>query len=299
MTTHSNTDYSQVFGENLSNLWDPNGLPYSAELLNRIQAPWELLQSDVFQEVFAQARQRKGQNSLPNDQRLGLITQDTILYQGEWLQEPDEVISGLDRCTKKGLKIEIHGSELKGASYIQAGTTIVASQDSSQSISLGQGCFIQSGSYLAGPISLGDYCEVRQGAYLRGKIVAGNHCVLGHTSEFKNVILHDGAKAAHFAYVGDSILGASANLGAGTKVSNLKITPGPIHIALGGLGKVNTEMIKLGGILGDRVETGCNAVLNPGSLLGADCKVYPTLAVASGWYRKRSWLTPKTKGSKE
>ena len=100
---------------------------------------------------------------------------------------------------------------------------------------------------------------MRQGAYIRGNVLIGEHCVVGHATEIKSSVLLGDSKAGHFAYIGDSILGR-VNLGAGTKLANLKITGSPIVITVAGK-EYHTGLKKFGAILGDGVETGCNSVL--------------------------------------
>jgi UDP-N-acetylglucosamine diphosphorylase / glucose-1-phosphate thymidylyltransferase / UDP-N-acetylgalactosamine diphosphorylase / glucosamine-1-phosphate N-acetyltransferase / galactosamine-1-phosphate N-acetyltransferase len=147
-----------------------------------------------------------------------------------------------------------------------------------EEIEIGAGCVVEAGAFLRGPLILGEGCEVRHGAYLRGGIVAGKGCVLGHASEFKNCILLDGAKAPHFNYVGDSILGRRVNMGAGSKLSNVKITHGNVSVRAGDH-TIDSGLRKFGAILGDDVEIGCNAVLNPGAMVGPRSSVYPNACV--------------------
>lgn len=152
-------------------------------------------------------------------------------------------------------------------------------------ISIGAGTVIEPGSYIKGPCIIGKNCIVRHGAYLRGDLIAGDHCVLGHDSEFKHSILLDHAHAAHFAYVGDSILGNHVNLGAGTICSNLKLNKQPVTIRSGN-DRIKTGLRKFGTIMGDQVQTGCNSVMNPGTLLGKEVVCYPCIniggVIASG-----------------
>jgi bifunctional N-acetylglucosamine-1-phosphate-uridyltransferase/glucosamine-1-phosphate-acetyltransferase GlmU-like protein len=107
----------------------------------------------------------------------------------------------------------------------------------------------------------------------------------------KGSILLDGAKAPHFAYVGDSILGRDVNLGAGTKLANLKVIPGSITITAGNK-RYKTGRRKLGAILGDGTETGCNSVTSPGTLLGPHSIVYAGVAVPGGYYPKKTYIMP-------
>lgn len=143
-----------------------------------------------------------------------------------------------------------------------------------EQISIGKGTVLEPGAYIKGPCIIGKNCTVRHGAYIRGDFICGNNCVIGHDTEVKNVIFLDGVHAAHFAYVGDSILGNKVNLGAGTKCANLKLDNGKIVIAINGE-RIETGLRKFGAIIGDGCQTGCNSVLNPGTLLGKNVCCYP------------------------
>ena len=150
-------------------------------------------------------------------------------------------------------------------------------------IAIGPECRIEPGAVLRGPLIIGEGCEIRTGAYLRGRIVTGRGCVVGAHSEVKGTILLDRAHAPHQNYVGDSILGADVNLGAGTILSNVKNVGREIDLRHDGT-VVHTGLRKLGAILGDGCRTGCNAVLNPGTLMGPGCVVYPNATLRSGFY---------------
>lgn len=128
---------------------------------------------------------------------------------------------------------------------------------------------------LIGPAWIGAKTEIRPGAFVRGNVIVGEGCVLGNACEFKNCLLLDGVQVPHFSYVGDSILGNRAHLGAGVICSNLRLDQKPISIR-GADVVYETGLRKLGAILGDAAEVGCNAVLNPGSLLGRRALVSPT-----------------------
>jgi len=127
---------------------------------------------------------------------------------------------------------------------------------------------------IIGPTWIGAKTEIRPGAYIRGNVIAGEKCVLGNSSEFKNCVLMDQVQAPHFNYVGDSILGNGAHLGAGVICSNLRLDQGQIVARLPE-GAVETGLRKFGAILGDKAEVGCNAVLNPGTLLGPRALIAP------------------------
>ncbi len=160
-------------------------------------------------------------------------------------------------------------------------------------IIIGARTVVEPGALIKGPTVIGADTEVRQGAYLRGNCLIGNRCVVGHTTEIKGSIMLDEAQAGHFAYIGDSILGKNVNLGAGTKLANLKIIPGTVMIAIERKYH-NTGRRKLGAILGDRTETGCNSVTSPGTLMKPDSIVYPGISVPGGYYPENSCVMPSS-----
>lgn len=143
-------------------------------------------------------------------------------------------------------------------------------------ISIGQGTIIEPGAYIKGPCIIGKGCHIRHGAYIRGNVIIGDHAVVGHTTEVKHSILLNHAQAAHFAYLGDSIIGNHVNLGAGTKCANLRLNGEPI-IVRDQQESISTGLRKFGAIIGDQSQIGCNVVLNPGSVLGKSVHAHPTL----------------------
>jgi len=141
-------------------------------------------------------------------------------------------------------------------------------------ISIGPGTIIEPGAYIQGPVILGPYNHIRHGAYIRGYVVTGENCVIGHSTEVKHSILLNGAQAAHFNYVGDSILGNEVNLGAGVKLANYRLDHKDVDILWKGE-KISTGLRKFGAIIGDGTQIGCNAVTNPGTLIGSRAFCYP------------------------
>lgn len=133
-------------------------------------------------------------------------------------------------------------------------------------ISIGEGSIVEPGAYIEGPCLIGKGCQVRHGAYLRSFVLTGNGCVLGHASEFKHSILLNHTHAAHFNYVGDSILGNHVNLGAGVICANFRLDHKEIRVEVNG-NRFETGINKLGAIIGDHSQLGCNSVTNPGVLL--------------------------------
>ncbi len=200
-----------------------------------------------------------------------VMGQTQVLYDGEVIESGFEI----DASGKKPL-VKMDGSILDGASIIYEGAVFMDDE-----IYIGRGTIIEPGVLIKGPAIIGDYTELRQGAYLRGDTLVGDKCVVGHTTELKSCAMLGESKAGHFAYIGDSILG-SVNLGAGTKLANLKIVQSNVLVNVNGK-KYETGLRKFGAILGDGVETGCNSVTTPGTLLGKGVLLYPN-STARGYY---------------
>lgn len=133
--------------------------------------------------------------------------------------------------------------------------------------------------YIAGPCIIGRGTEVRHCAFIRGNALVGEGCVVGNSTELKNVILFDGVQVPHYNYVGDSILGYKAHMGAGSITSNVKSDRSPVVVKCPDGTQVPTGRKKFGAMLGDYVEVGCNSVLNPGCILGRNSRVYPLCSV--------------------
>ncbi len=150
-------------------------------------------------------------------------------------------------------------------------------------IVIGKGVKLHPGVVLEGPLHVGDDSEIRPGAYLRGGVWVGEGCVVGTNTEVKHSILLAGAKAPHLNYVGDSVLGAGVNLGAGTILSNFRHDGAEIEIP-DGLERIPTGRRKLGALLGDGVLTGCNCVLHPGVIVGPGTQIYPGVMLRPGFY---------------
>ncbi len=132
--------------------------------------------------------------------------------------------------------------------------------------------------YLGAPCIIGPNTEVRHCAFIRGSALVGADCVVGNSVELKNVILFDHVQTPHYNYVGDSILGYYSHMGAGSITSNVK-SDKTLVVVHGGGEQIETGLKKFGAMLGDHVEVGCNSVLNPGTVIGRNCNVYPTSCV--------------------
>ena len=212
----------------------------------------------------------------------GQIDKPLVIYDGEVRDDLEIRPAGGNGSIQVYMQDEI----VEGAAVILPGACLFDDR-----IIIGPGTVVEPGALIKGPTVIGKNSEVRQGAYMRGNCLVGDKCVVGHTTEMKGSIMLDNAKAGHFAYVGDSILGNAANLGAGTKLANLKMIAGSIAISVEGK-RYNTDRRKLGAILGDNTETGCNSVTSPGTLLGPSSIVYPGITVPGGLYPGKTVVAP-------
>jgi len=131
---------------------------------------------------------------------------------------------------------------------------------------------------IVGPCIIDDDSEIRFNAYIRGNVIIGKGCVVGNSSEIKNSVLFDEAKIPHFNYIGDSILGYKSHFEAGSLTSNVKSDKSFVNVILNG-NKYSTNMRKIGAVVGDNVEIGCNAVLTPGTIVGRNSTIYPLTLV--------------------
>ncbi|OAG27444.1 acyltransferase [Thermodesulfatator autotrophicus] len=237
-------------------------------------------------QAIAKLKERLGSFIQPNISGLPTgepLPQTHILFEGELIPAKDAHITFGD-ATKGKLRVEMGNRVLDGASVLCAGAIFFDSF-----VEIGRGVLIEPGALIKGPTYIGNFSEVRQGAYIRGSTYVGERCVVGHTTEVKNSIMLNGAKAGHFAYLGDSILGHEVNLGAGTKLANLKLKGNTIKIKVGEE-VVDTGLRKLGAILGDYVQTGCNSVTNPGTLIGPHSLVLPNTTAGPGLFASKSLI---------
>lgn len=165
---------------------------------------------------------------------------------------------------KKHLKPEILGTVMAGA-YVD------------QNVYLGKGSLVQPGAWINGPAIIGENCQIRHGAYVGANTLIGDRVVIGHASEVGNSVFLNGSRAAHLAFVGHSILGNNVNLGAGTKLANLKVTMKEIELT-----GIKTGLDKIGAIIGDNSSLGCNTVTQPATFIGKNVYGYP-LALFRGF----------------
>ncbi len=150
---------------------------------------------------------------------------------------------------------------------------------------------------IIGPCIIGENTEVRPGAFIRGKALIGNDCVIGNSTELKNVIIFNHVQVPHYNYVGDSILGFYSHMGAGSITSNVK-SDKTLVVVKDGNEEIETKLKKMGAMLGDHVEVGCNSVLNPGTVIGRNTNIYPLSRVrgvipGNSIFKDRNEIVPK------
>ncbi len=167
----------------------------------------------------------------------------------------------------KGCILEL-GAQLDPAEFERVGADVWIHRDA----------HVFPSAYIGGPAIIDAGTEVRHCAFIRGAALVGRGCVVGNSVELKNCILFDGVQTPHYNYVGDSILGYRAHMGAGSITSNVKSDRTPVTVRIGEA-RLETGLKKLGALLGDGAEIGCNSVLNPGTVIGRRASVYPTSSV--------------------
>jgi UDP-N-acetylglucosamine diphosphorylase / glucose-1-phosphate thymidylyltransferase / UDP-N-acetylgalactosamine diphosphorylase / glucosamine-1-phosphate N-acetyltransferase / galactosamine-1-phosphate N-acetyltransferase len=188
-----------------------------------------------------------------------------VLFEGQsrvW-----EALKSLKSYIDKHVSAERHHTTMGEPAFI------------GEHVSIGEGTVVEAGAVIKGPAIIGKNCQIRSNAYIREYVIIGDNCVVGNATEIKHSLLFNHAVAPHFNYIGDSILGFHAHMGAGVKISNFKLTQDSIFVDdvdHRGI-PIDTGLRKLGAIIGDYAEVGCNAVLNPGSLLGRHSIVYPNV----------------------
>ena len=260
-------------------LFDLDGLSL-AGLFTGVELVWEVL--DRIKDYTAALVEKAGGTSVRLRMHGRMVGRTVVIHQGRVHDSGFQLLGG--DPTKGRMRVRLEGRELTDAAVVYAGAVLM-----DDDIHLAPGCKVEPGALIYGPSFIGPGSEVRQGAYLRGGCLIGAGCVVGHTTEVKNSVMLDGAKAGHFAYLGDSVLGRGVNLGAGTKLANLKIIDRPYRITAGD--ETHTiDRRKFGAILGDGVETGCNSVTNPGTILGRRSLVAPCVSVPGGYHPPKSVL---------
>lgn len=239
-----------------------------------VNAGLYLFTPDIFDALSQTAKSARGEYELTDSLELMLAGGCHIAYQeiGYWLNlsYPWDLLSANESLL----------GEVKAQNWGEVEENVVFKGE----IYIGKGTKVRSGSYIVGPVIIGDDCDIGPNCYIRANTVIEDSCHIGSSVEVKNSIIMRGSKIPHHNYVGDSVIGENCNLGAGTKIANLRLDEKDIEIA-----GVNTRRRKLGAIIGDGVETGINATINVGSVIGADVHIGPG-AVVSGVIRPGSRL---------
>lgn len=150
-----------------------------------------------------------------------------------------------------------------------------------EKVFIGEGTIIEPGACILGPAWIGAGCQIRHGAYIRENAIIGDGVVVGNSTEIKNSVLFNGVQVPHYNYIGDSVLGAKVHLGAGVILSNFRLDGAAIMVRVAHE-KFSTGLRKFGAIIGDGAEIGCHSVLNPGSIIGRQGRIYPA-TVWQGW----------------
>ncbi len=240
--------------------------PFIRDLLGSSEYVW-----DAIKGLTASIKEAIQPNLPSSITPMAPVAQPMIMWQGKWLTEGFELV--IDE--KRGLEILIDGKKAEDVAFIAQGA-IFGSLD----VELREGAVIEPCAFIKGPAIIGSNAQIRHCAYIRGDVFVDKDCVVGHTTEVKHSIFLNGAKAGHFAYIGDSILGIDVNLGAGTKLANLRLDRRSVRLKAN-RGIIDTNIRKFGAIIGDKTQIGCNTVTNPGaliyprSLIGANSTVMP------------------------
>ncbi len=188
-----------------------------------------------------------------------------------------------------------------GAYIIELGGSLPADkyEKRGENIWIAKSAKVAPTAYMNGPCIIDEDAEIRHCAFIRGNAIVGKGAVVGNSTELKNVILFNKVQVPHYNYVGDSILGFKSHMGAGSITSNVK-SDKTLVVVKSSYGNIETELKKMGAMLGDNVEVGCNSVLNPGTVIGRNSNIYPTSMVrgyveADSIYKRQGEIAEKSK----
>ncbi len=168
---------------------------------------------------------------------------------------------------------------LRGALKPRILGTVAPSAFIGPDVFIDEGTVVEPNAVIKGPAWIGKNCQVRAGCYIRENVIVGDGVVLGNSCEFKNCLIFDGCEVPHYNYVGDSILGHRAHLGAGVILSNVRLDRNEVLVR-DGAAIIATGLRKFGAVIGDFAEVGCNSVVNPGTLIGRRSVIYPLTNVS-------------------
>ncbi len=239
---------------------------------NLINAGVYLLNESIFETLSKTAKSKRGELELTDSLQLLIEDGNGIFWKRieHWI----DVSYPWDLLAANELLIErispVNKSELEENVWIKG------------KVSIGEGTVIKSGSYIEGPVVIGENCEIGPNSYIRANASIGAKCHIGNAVEIKNSIVMDGTKISHLSYVGDSVIGSRCNLGAGTKIANLRFDDAPVK-AKG----LDTGRRKFGVIISDGVKTGINACIDAGTVIGNNTLIGPG-AFASGYIEENS-----------
>ncbi|MCL0094286.1 sugar phosphate nucleotidyltransferase [Dehalococcoidales bacterium] len=223
-----------------------------------------LFTPDIFDAISQTSKSRRGEYEITDSLQLMIDQGHHISYQeiSYWLDlsYPWDLLAGNESL--------LAGIEQQNLGEVEENVVIKGV------VSIGKDTVIRSGSYIVGPVIIGGDCDIGPNCYIRPYVSIGDNCHIGSAVEIKNSIIMKGSKIPHHNYVGDSIIGEGCNLGSGTKIANLRLDKKEIWVA-------STRRRKLGAIIGDRVETGINASINVGSMIGNNTHIGPG-AIAGG-----------------
>ena len=225
-----------------------------------------LLTPEIWGAISQTAKSPRGEYEITDSLQMMIDSGQRILYQelSSWvdISYPWDLLSANESL--------LSAAEAQNAGEVEENVVIKGA------VSIGEKTVIRSGSYIIGPAIIGQGCDLGPNCYIRPYTAIGNNCRIGGAVEVKNSIIMNGSKIPHHNYVGDSVIGEGCNLGAGTKIANLRLDKKEIQA-----GGIDTQRRKLGAIIGDRVETGINACINTGCIIGDDVHIGPG-AVVSG-----------------
>ncbi|HTI71799.1 MAG TPA: DapH/DapD/GlmU-related protein [Candidatus Limnocylindria bacterium] len=189
-------------------------------------------------------------------------TAHAALFEG--CQYPWDALKRLSEYLRGTLKPGTAGAKISERAHI------------GPDVFIGEGTVVEPGATILGPAIIGARCQIRHNAYLRENVIVGDDCVVGNSTEVKHSVLFNRCQVPHFNYVGDSILGHKAHLGAGAIISNVKLDNSHVYVDVDGA-PVDTGLRKFGALIGDHSDVGCNSVLNPGTIIGRGSLLYPNV----------------------
>ena len=226
-----------------------------------------LFTTQVFDAISRTAKSPRGEYEITDSLQLLMDSEQGLHYQ--------EITSWLDVSYPWDM-ISVNESMLADIEAVNLGE-VEENVTIKDTVAIGKNTVIKSGSYIVGPVIIGENCDIGPNCYIRPSTTIGDDCHIGAAVEVKNSIIMNGSKIPHHNYVGDSVIGEQCNLGAGTKIANLRLDKKNIRIA-----GIDTRRCKLGAILGDHVETGINASINVGSVIGNNTFIGPGAVVSGG-----------------